>query len=71
MATCEYRTSCGFFNKMVAGMPNTIDDLRDKYCNGDFSKCARFMISKTRGIDNVPDNLSPNSFDRQKCFCGM
>jgi len=68
MATCEYRTSCVFLNKMVVDSAHTTDDLRDKYCNGEFSKCARLIIYKYCGDDYVPDNLSPDSLNRQQRF---
>jgi hypothetical protein len=61
MATCEYHTSCLFFNKMVKEMPHT-EQLRDKYCNGKFSECARFKISRSYGMFNVPTFIFPNDF---------
>ena len=62
MASCELCTSCFFFNEQVANMPQVMGDLRDKYCNGDFTNCARFKISKSCGGDKVPLYIYPNGF---------
>jgi hypothetical protein len=71
MASCEYRPSCNFFKKQAAVTPDTPDNPIDKYCHGEYSKCARFMVSRSRGIDSVSDTLTPESFNRPKCFCAM
>ena len=62
MANCEYCTSCFFFTQLVGDMPHSTDYLRDKYCNGDFNECARFKISKSYGMDNVPPHIFPDDF---------
>ncbi len=66
MAACEYGSSCYFLNKMVVDMAPAAEMVKDKYCDGDFGECARFKVSKSRGIDYVPENLSPDSFKRPK-----
>jgi hypothetical protein len=71
MGACELRTSCFFFNKTADDRPQPADNVRDRYCNGEYGKCARFIISKSRGSDNVPDTLSPDCFNRPKCFCAL
>ena len=59
MAACEYLTSCIFLTNALVNMPKTSEYIKNKYCYGNFSACARFFVSKSVGIDHVPDNLPP------------
>jgi len=43
-------------------MSQTMKYLKDKYCNGEFTKCTRFRISMYYGRDNVPTYIYPNDF---------
>ncbi|MBM7556877.1 hypothetical protein [Halanaerobacter jeridensis] len=33
---------------------------KDKYCDGNHSKCARFQVAKNLGLASVPDDLLPH-----------
>lgn len=41
-------------------MPHTTDYLRAHYCEGNFTECALYRISKSYGKDKVPKYLYPN-----------
>ena len=60
MVCCEFLDSCFFYNEMTTDMTKTTEYLRDRYCNGRFTECALFMISKVYGNDKVPQYLFPN-----------
>ena len=62
MANCKLCASCFFFNELVSDMSQTMKYLKDKYCNGEFTKCTRFRISMSYGRDNVPTYIYPNDF---------
>lgn len=62
MADCELRSSCFFYNDAVTEMSYTVEYLRNKYCNGDFTKCTRFRISESFGSNAVPTYIYPNDF---------
>ncbi len=65
MADCECLPKCPFFNnKMFDMMPAMIDILKTKYCQGEFSSCARYMVFKARGREAVPVDLYPNQIER-------
>ena len=34
--------------------------MKDKYCLGDFAKCARYTYAKAYGRNNVPLEMFPN-----------
>jgi hypothetical protein len=71
MAKCEYSSSCSFLNKSLDDLSPASEYLKEKYCNGQFDDCARFRLSKSVGIENVSDNLSPVTFKSPKCFFGI
>jgi len=39
---------------------------KKKYCEGDSSNCARFVVAKKLGRERVPVNLYPNMFERAR-----
>jgi hypothetical protein len=71
MALCDFCDTCFYFNEIVPDKTQTKELLRYEYCNSDFSKCARYQMAVSRGMDNVPHGLLPNSCKRPKCFSGM
>lgn len=66
MAQCECLSGCPFFNdkmKMDSGMGVIY---KNKYCLGDNTNCARYMVFKALGKGKSPDDLFPNMIDRAK-----
>ncbi|MCM0755038.1 hypothetical protein M7784_07230 [Desulfovibrio aminophilus] len=64
MADCEMLERCIFFNDKMASMPTMADMMKKKYCRGDNSKCARYMVCKKLGREAVPPDLTPSQTDR-------
>jgi hypothetical protein len=64
MADCECLAGCPFFNDRMAEKPATAELFKIRYCRGDFSICARYMVFKTLGKPKVPADLYPNDVDR-------
>lgn len=60
MATCELSDTCIFFNDKMPDMPAVAGYLKGKYCFGNFAACARFLIYREFGRENVPTGLFPN-----------
>lgn len=61
---CECLPKCIFFNDNMKDMPATAGMYKKKYCLGNNSDCARFMVFKAMGTENVPKDLFPNHIDR-------
>jgi hypothetical protein len=60
MADCEKLKGCPYFNGFIEiHMPSVAAELKEKFCKGDSSNCARFMVSKALGPDAVPNDLGP------------
>lgn len=60
MADCVMLKGCLFFNDKMPGDTGLGAIYKKKYCLGDASNCARYMIATTLGRDKVPTNLYPN-----------
>ncbi len=66
MAECQVLSACPFFNDTMANMPGTAAAFKRKYCQGDNSTCARYMVLKALGKPKVPADLFPNQEDRAR-----
>ncbi|MDY6986964.1 MAG: hypothetical protein SWQ30_02810 [Thermodesulfobacteriota bacterium] len=64
MADCELLSKCLFFNDQLANMPDMADLMKEKYCRGDNSMCARYKVFAALGEAKVPPGLYP--IDRRK-----
>ncbi len=66
MADCEILADCIFFNDKMQNMPSVAGMYKQRYCRTDNSTCARYMVMKKLGRENVPADLFPNMLDRAK-----
>ena len=63
MAKCEKLEKCPFYNdkmKMDSGLGAMY---KKKYCEGDKSICARYIVATQLGAEYVTTNLYPNMND--------
>ena len=70
MAGCEMLERCIFFNDKMANMPTTAAIMKKKYCLGDNTKCARYIVCKAKGREAVPPDLTPAQMDRATDILG-
>jgi len=68
MAKCECLVTCPFFNDKMKNMQGMANIYKNKYCLGDNSACARYMVFKALGSGTVPSDLFPNMHDRAKAL---
>ncbi|RPH37926.1 MAG: hypothetical protein EHM86_01500 [Desulfobulbaceae bacterium] len=64
MANCECLAGCPFYNDKMKQTDGMGAIFKKNYCQGDNSKCARFMVFKKLGKPAVPADLFPNMVDR-------
>ena len=64
MADCELLKGCLFFNDKMPEETGLGALYKKNYCQGDNSKCARFVVAKALGREKVPTNLYPNMLER-------
>jgi hypothetical protein len=55
----------------MAEVPVTAERLKKKYCLGDYSACARYMIFKKLGREHVPENLYPHQVEKAEEILGL
>ncbi|RII25397.1 MAG: hypothetical protein CXR31_14490 [Geobacter sp.] len=66
MTDCELLKTCIFFNDKMQNMPSTAEVIKLRYCNGDYTDCARFTIFKAVGREKVPQDLFPNQIEKAR-----
>lgn len=68
MSTCQLTPNCIFFNDRMADMPSMSEIYKNRYCRGDRSACARFIVFQSLGRENVPADLYPNDNARAEAL---
>lgn len=66
MSDCECLKGCIFFNDKMKDVGAVGAMYKKRYCTGDSSMCARYMVFKKLGKASVPADLYPNQQDRAK-----
>ena len=66
MAECELLKGCIFFNDKMKVSDALGEMYKRRFCLGENSECARYMVFKKLGRENVPSDLFPNMFERVK-----
>jgi hypothetical protein len=66
MADCPNLRGCAFFNDRMPGESGLGSMYKKNFCLGEYSMCARFMVSESLGKEKIPENLYPNMADRAK-----
>ena len=64
MADCEKLPKCAFFNDQLAEMPAVSGLLKQMYCLGDKSQCARYAVASAGLM--VPADLFPDDTTRAR-----
>jgi len=59
MFECPLLRTCIFFNDQMTGMPATAASIKQRYCLGDNTRCARYQVFKAVGRAKVPPQLLP------------
>jgi len=63
MDTCEFHASCFYLN-MIKKRPRAVKYLIEEFCDGNYHKCARYMLFKTHGPCKVPRYLLPEDMHK-------
>ncbi|HEY5959425.1 MAG TPA: hypothetical protein VIV60_22860 [Polyangiaceae bacterium] len=66
MGQCEALEGCPFFNDKMVNMPAVAAIVKQNYCLGDHSQCARRLVRDTLGAGSVPVDLYPDQLARAR-----
>ena len=66
MATCEKLSKCPFYQGKMSMDSGLGAMYKKKYCEGDKTMCARYMVATTLGPEFVNESLYPNMHDKAK-----
>lgn len=64
MPDCECLPKCPFFNDRMAQTPAMAQLLKKRYCLGDATGCARYIVFRAAGREAVPADLYPAEAER-------
>jgi hypothetical protein len=64
MAECECLPKCAFFHDRMASKPATAQIMKNQFCLGDCTNCARHLVFAAVGGQFVPADLFPSQTDR-------
>jgi hypothetical protein len=64
MPDCDCLPGCPFFNDRMAHMPSIAGMMKNQYCKGNFTQCARHMVKEALGKERVPVDLFPNQTEK-------
>lgn len=70
MADCELIATCLFFNDQMADMPSMANIIKERYCKGSNTMCARHMVYRSLGREAVPLDLYPSQIERADAITG-
>jgi hypothetical protein len=70
MADCECLPKCPFFNDRMENMPAMADLMKKRFCQGNWSSCARYMVFKGKGREFVPSDMFPSETERAEEILG-
>jgi hypothetical protein len=70
LADCELLSDCLFFNDRMETMPVTSELLKIRYCRGNNSRCARYILYLNLGRPRIPRDLYPTEMDRADDILG-
>jgi hypothetical protein len=61
---CPYFEGSPFCERLRSISESASETYTQKYCKGDFSACARYMVTEALGLNAVPEAMLPNETDR-------
>lgn len=64
MADCERLGTCPFFASRMSNMPSVAELLKQSYCLGDKTLCARYQVASAGFA--VPPDLLPQDNERAR-----
>ncbi len=68
MAKCVWADICIFFNEEVGFSPEMNQTMRERFCLGDSSGCARLEALDILPLPVIPEDLIPTENDRLKAI---
>ena len=60
MADCPRTEICPFYPHYAQSIPEQAQELRERYCLGNYLACARYAVAKAKGGNSVPITLFPH-----------
>lgn len=69
MSVCVYLDTCPFFKDGPGYSPELHESMKQRYCLGDSSDCARLLVMECVPRPDIPEDLLPTDIDRLRLIC--
>lgn len=67
MSGCRFKKTCDAHKDSFKNFPeHFVKLIENHYCNGNETKCARYIVGKQLGRDKIPPTLKPNDTQKAK-----
>jgi hypothetical protein len=70
VADCELLATCIFFNDHMTDMPTMSGIIKQRYCRGSNTQCARHLVYRRLDRESVPTDLYPSQLERAEQIVG-
>ena len=60
---CKFFSCCRFFAENLSGMPKTVVYIKNRFCLGDYAKCASYMYYQAFSAGAISLDLCPEDTD--------
>jgi hypothetical protein len=64
MAKCEFMDECSFFTHEVGYSPELMEEMKERFCYGDWASCVPLEAGATLPVGTVPRDLLPTDHER-------
>lgn len=64
MGECEFISKCPFFADQLDNKPDSIEEMKTKYCKTNNLNCARYMLVNSLGKEMMLPDLYPHEKER-------
>ncbi len=64
MAICEFWHSCSLLSELEPVVPAMVLGYEENYCRSHCVQCARYMIYKAFGAEDMPPDILPGETER-------
>jgi len=69
MSSCSKKILCAYYHNRFQINSSDYDYNKKKYCEGDYQKCARYIVFEKIGFMKVTNDLLPHQIEKAEKIC--
>ncbi len=71
VAECELLRQCIFYNDRMKSLGHPTEELKKRFCLGEYRGCARHIVYKALGREKVPLDMYPEQLARAEALINL